>query len=50
MDIMLRANGWFLEVDPDAAQAIIAGFATQKEDRFSRIVEWIKSFAKRIAD
>lgn len=49
-DIMLRANGWFLEVDPDAAHAFIAGFATQKEDRFRRIVEWIKSFAKRIAD
>ncbi len=49
-DIMLRANGWFLEVDPDAAHAFIAGFAIQTEDRFRRIVAWIKSFAKRIAD
>lgn len=49
-DIMLRANGWFLDIDPDAAQAFIAGFATPKEDRFSRIVEWIKFFATRIAD
>ncbi|HTQ62201.1 MAG TPA: Fic family protein [Candidatus Solibacter sp.] len=49
-DIMLRANGWFLDVEPDAAHAFIAGFATHKVDRFSRIVAWIKSFAKRIAD
>jgi len=45
-DSMLRANGLFLAVDPTEAHAFIDGSASNKEGRFSRIVEWIKSVAK----
>jgi death on curing protein len=45
-DIMLRANGLFLDVDPIAAHAFITGLPTLKDDRFAPVVEWIKSAAK----
>lgn len=45
-DSMLRANGFFLDVEPLDAQAFINGTASKKEGRFSLIVEWIKSFVK----
>jgi prophage maintenance system killer protein len=49
-DILLRANGLFLQVDPLAAHAFIAGLASLKDDRFGRIVDWIKSAAKRLEE
>jgi len=45
-DSMLRANGFFLDVEPLTAHAFIDGSANKKEGRFNLIAEWIKSVAK----
>jgi death on curing protein len=45
-DSMLRANGFFLDVEPRNAHAFLNDSASKKEGRFSLIVEWIKSFVK----
>jgi death-on-curing protein len=45
-DSMLRANGFFLDVEPPEAHAFIEGSANKKEGRFKLIVEWIKSVVK----
>jgi hypothetical protein len=47
---MLRANGYFLDVEPLKAHAFLDGSASQKEGRFNRTVEWIKSSVKQLED
>jgi len=49
-DAMLRANGYFLDVEPLKAHAFLDGSASQKEGRFNRTVEWIKSSVQRLED
>lgn len=49
-DSMLRANGYFLDVEPVKAHAFLDGDASQKEGRFNRTVEWIKSSVKPLED
>jgi death-on-curing protein len=49
-DSMLRANGYFLDVEPLKANAFLNGSASQKEGRFNRTVEWIKSSVKPLED
>ena len=49
-DSMLRANGYFLDVEPLKAHAFLDGSASQKEGRFNRTVEWIKSSVKPLED
>ena len=49
-DSMLRANGYFLDVEPLKANAFLNGSAGQKEGRFHRTVEWIKSSVKPLED
>jgi len=49
-DAMLRANGYFHDVEPLKAHAFLDGSASQKEGRFNRTVEWIKSSVQRLED
>src|ERR1700730_17323625 len=39
-DTMLRANGWFLDVDPQAAHDFIEGSIHRQEFKFAAIREW----------
>jgi death-on-curing protein len=45
-DVMLRANGYFLDVDPIEAHKFINDAIAKKEFRFSVIREWIISITK----
>ena len=47
-DVMLRANGYFLDVDPLAAHKFITEAMEKKEFRFPQIREWIRSIVKPI--
>jgi death-on-curing protein len=47
-DSMLRANGFFLDVEPLDAHVFINGTASKKEGRFKLTVEWIKAFVKPV--
>jgi death on curing protein len=49
-DSMLRANGYFLDVEPLKANAFLNGSASQKEGRFRRTVGWTKSSVKPLED
>ena len=49
-DVMLRANGYFLDVDPLAAHKFITEAMERKEFRFPQIREWIRSVVKPIED
>ncbi|MGB7726918.1 MAG: type II toxin-antitoxin system death-on-curing family toxin [Candidatus Acidiferrum sp.] len=49
-DVMLRANGYFLDVDPLAAHKFITEAMERKEFRFPQIREWIRSIVKPIED
>jgi death-on-curing protein len=49
-DVMLRANGYFLDVDPQAAHHFITTAMDHKEFRFPQIREWIRSILKPIED
>ena len=49
-DVMLRANGYFLDVDPQAAHHFITEALDHKEFRFPQIREWIRSIVKPIED
>ena len=45
-DALLRANGYFLEVEADAAFEFIAGALDRGEFRFDRIFEWMEPCVK----
>jgi death on curing protein len=45
-DSMLRANGFYLDVQSLEAHAFINDSASKKEGRFGLITEWIKSSVK----
>ena len=49
-DVMLRANGYFLDVDPLVAHKFITEAMERKEFRFPQIREWIRSIVKPIED
>ncbi len=49
-DVMLRASGFFLDVDPLAAHKFITEAMARKEFRFPQIREWIRSIVKPIED
>ena len=49
-DVMLRANGCFLDVDPIEAHKFINDAIAKKEFRFSQIRDWIVSIAKPLED
>ena len=49
-DVMLRANGYFLDVEPLAAHKFITQALEKNEFRFSLIRDWIASIAKPVAD
>ena len=49
-DVMLRANGYFLDVDPLAAHRFIIEAMEKKELRFPQIRAWIHSIIKPIED
>jgi death-on-curing protein len=45
-DAMLRANGYFLDVDPDEADKVITEAMDEKLFRFPMICAWIASVVK----
>lgn len=45
-DAMLRANGYFLDVDPDEAHKVIVEALEEKLFRFPMICAWIASVVK----
>jgi death on curing protein len=49
-DVMLRANGYFLDVDPLEAHKFINDAIAKKEFRFSQIRDWIISITKPLED
>ncbi len=49
-DVMLRANGYFLDVDPLAAHKFITEAMGRKEFRFPQIREWIRSIVMPVED
>ena len=49
-DVMLRANGYFLDVDPLEAHKFINNAIAKKEFRFSQIRDWIVSITKPLKD
>ena len=49
-DVMLRANGYFLDVDPREAHKFINDAIAKKEFRFSEIRDWIVSITKPLED
>jgi death on curing protein len=49
-DVMLRANGYFLDVEPLAAHKLITEALEKNEFRFPLIRDWLASIAKLAAD
>ena len=49
-DVMLRANGYFLDADPLEAYNFITNAMNNQEFRFPQIRAWISSIAKPIED
>lgn len=49
-DVMLRANGYFLDVEPLAAHKFITGALEKNAFRFPAVRDWIASVAKPIED
>lgn len=45
-DMMLRSNGYFLDVEGEAANEFIRGSLAAHEFRFSKILEWIQSIVQ----
>jgi death on curing protein len=45
-DVLLRLNGYFLEVDPLEAHKLITGAIEKNEFRFPMIRDWIASVVK----
>jgi death on curing protein len=49
-DVMLRANGYFLDVDPLAADKLITEALHKNEFRFPMIRDWLRSITKPATD
>lgn len=49
-DVLLRLNGFFLEVDPLEAHKLITGAMEKNEFRFPMIRDWIASVVKPLTD
>lgn len=49
-DVMLRANGYFLDVEPLAAHKFISEALEKNEFRFPVIRDWLASIVKPAAD
>jgi len=47
-DVFLRLNGWKLEVDPDAAHALIIGLLERQECDYSHLLPWIRQASVRL--
>ena len=45
-DVLLRLNGYFLDVDPLEAHKLITGSIEKSEFRFPMIRDWIRSVVK----
>jgi death-on-curing protein len=45
-DVLLRLNGYFLDVDPLEAHRLITGSMEKREFRFPLIRDWIRSVVK----
>jgi death-on-curing protein len=49
-DVMLRANGYFLDVEPLKGYKFINDAIAKKQFRFSQIRDWIVSITKPLED
>ena len=49
-DVMLRANGYFLDVEPFAAHKLITEALSKNEFRFPMIRDWLASITKPAVD
>jgi death-on-curing protein len=49
-DVFLRMNGYFLDVEPEAANKFIRGAMGRGEFRFVLIRDWIASNRKKLAE
>jgi death-on-curing protein len=49
-DVMLRANGYLLDVDPLAAHKLITEALHKNEFRFRMIRDWLRSITKPATD
>ena len=47
---MLRANGYFLDLDALDAYRFIIGAMERKEFRFALVRDWLRSVAKPVTD
>jgi death on curing protein len=45
-DVLLRRNGFYLDVEADEGQRFIEGSLERREFRFARILEWIRGHIK----
>ena len=49
-DVLLRANGYLLDVDPLDTHQFIVGAMERHEFRYPLILDWLRSVAKPITD
>jgi death-on-curing protein len=49
-DVMLRANGYFLDIDGVEGHRVITGAMEKKEFRYPMIRQWIASIAKPLTE
>jgi prophage maintenance system killer protein len=49
-DVFLRLNGFYLDVQAEAANKFIRGAMSRGEFRFRRIGDWITSNRKKLAE
>ncbi len=47
-DMMLRANGYFLDAEPEAANEFIRASLAAHEFRYSKILVWIQSMVQSV--
>jgi death-on-curing protein len=45
-DTFLRLNGFYLEIEPEAAHSFIEGSIARGEFRFSLIRDWLQTYAR----
>jgi death on curing protein len=48
VDVFLRRNGFYLDINADEGHAFIEGSLARQEFRFSKILHWIRDHIKRI--
>jgi death-on-curing protein len=47
-DVFLRLNGWKIDVDPDAAHALLIGLLERQECDYAHLLPWIRQASERL--